>query len=60
LPPPSSSRRTALRVAVWALFYFAVADASGKLAGLIPDLVEELARRLGVPVGVVPFAEPTA
>jgi polar amino acid transport system substrate-binding protein len=49
-----------LRVAVWALFYFAVADASGKLAGIIPDLADELARRLGVPVGLVPFAEPGA
>jgi polar amino acid transport system substrate-binding protein len=40
-----------LRVGVLMVWYFAIEDkATGKLAGVIPDLGEALARRLGVPV----------
>jgi polar amino acid transport system substrate-binding protein len=46
-----------LRVAVWRLDYFAV-DVAGRLAGIIPDLGEELARRLGVPAALIAFATP--
>lgn len=37
-----------LRVGVWMVPYFAVED-TGQLAGVIPELGRELARRLGVP-----------
>jgi polar amino acid transport system substrate-binding protein len=47
----------ALRVAVWRLDYFAI-DIAGRLTGIIPDLGEELARRLGVPAALIPFATP--
>jgi polar amino acid transport system substrate-binding protein len=50
-----------LRVAVWMLDYFAVADAaSGELKGMIPDLGAELARRIDVPVALVRFDTPNA
>src|SRR5690242_14202033 len=40
-----------LRVGVLMVWYFAIEDkTTGKLAGVIPDLGEALARRLGVPV----------
>ena len=49
-----------LRVAVWRLDYFAVADSAGRLAGIIPDLGNALARRLRVPVALAAFATPAA
>src|SRR5215475_5461551 len=50
-----------LRVAVWWLDYFAVADpASGRLKGVIPDLGEELARRISVPAELIRFDTPAA
>jgi polar amino acid transport system substrate-binding protein len=50
-----------LRVAVLMVTYFAVEDkASGELAGVIPDLGRELARRLGVPARLVRFDNPIA
>jgi len=49
-----------LRVAVWRLDYFAVADSTGRLTGIIPDLGNELARRLGVPAALTASATPAA
>ena len=50
-----------LRVAVWMLSYFAAENpASHDLDGVIPDLARELARRLGVGVELVRFANPAA
>jgi polar amino acid transport system substrate-binding protein len=50
-----------LRVGVLMVSYFAVPDeASGRLKGVIPDLGEELARRVGVPVELVRFENPGA
>jgi polar amino acid transport system substrate-binding protein len=50
-----------LRVAVWTVSYFAVPDpATGRLVGVIPDLAEELARRLGVPTQLFAFDNPGA
>jgi polar amino acid transport system substrate-binding protein len=48
-----------LRVAVWTVPYFAV-ERAGALAGLIPDLGAELARRIGVPADFVGCATPAA
>jgi polar amino acid transport system substrate-binding protein len=48
-----------LRVAVWTVPYFAV-ERAGVLAGLIPDLGTELARRIGVPVDFTGCATPVA
>ena len=48
-----------LRLGVLMLSYFAVEDAaSGELAGVIPDLGRELARRLDVPCAPVHIANP--
>jgi polar amino acid transport system substrate-binding protein len=50
-----------LRVAVWTVSYFAVPDpATGRLTGVIPDLGEALARRLGVPAALIGFDNPAA
>lgn len=49
-----------LRVAVLMVTYFAVAGEAGELAGVVPDLGRELARRLGVPVELIRFDNPTA
>jgi polar amino acid transport system substrate-binding protein len=62
-PPDSPAVRAALapagtlRVAVWRLDYFAT-EAAGRLTGIIPDLGDELARRLGVPAALIAFATP--
>jgi polar amino acid transport system substrate-binding protein len=48
-----------LRVGVWMVPYFAV-EGTGALAGVIPDLGRELARRLGVPCDLVPIKNPAA
>jgi polar amino acid transport system substrate-binding protein len=50
-----------LRVGVLMVSYFAVPDeASGRLKGVIPDLGEELARRVGVPAELIRFDNPGA
>src|SRR5690242_19561212 len=49
-----------LRVGVLMVTYFALADQAGDLAGVVPDLGRELARRLGVPADLVRFANPIA
>lgn len=49
-----------LRVGVLMVTYFALADQAGDLAGVVPDLGRELARRLGVPAQLVRFANPIA
>ena len=46
-----------LRVGVWMVPYFAV-EGTGALAGVIPDLGRELARRLGVPCELVRINNP--
>ncbi len=46
-----------LRVGVWMVPYFAV-EGTGALAGVIPDLGRELARRLGVPCELVRIKNP--
>jgi polar amino acid transport system substrate-binding protein len=48
-----------LRVGVLMVSYFAVEDAaSRRLKGIVPDLGEELARRINVPADLIPFANP--
>jgi polar amino acid transport system substrate-binding protein len=48
-----------LRVAVWMVSYFAVPDqATGRLTGVIPDLGEALAQRLGLPAELIGFDSP--
>src|SRR5262249_40124263 len=49
-----------LRVGVLMVTYFALPDQAGELTGVVPDLSRELARRLGVPVPLVRFANPVA
>jgi len=50
-----------LRVGVLMVGYFAVPDlGSGRLKGVIPDLAEELARRIGVPGELIRFENPGA
>src|ERR1700682_3513579 len=50
-----------LRVGVLMVGYFAVpALGSGRLKGVIPDLGEELARRIGVPAQLIRFEKPGA
>jgi len=49
-----------LRVGVLMVTYFALPDQAGELTGVVPDLGRELARRLGVPVQLVRFANPVA
>jgi len=48
-----------LRVGVLMVWYFALEDkAIGQLKGVIPDLGEALARRVGVPVELIKFENP--
>jgi polar amino acid transport system substrate-binding protein len=49
-----------LRVGVLMVPFLATADAAGQLKGVVPDLGAELARRLGVSVRLVKFADPGA
>ncbi len=50
-----------LRVGVLMVWYFALEDrATGRLAGIVPDLGGELARRVGVPVELIKFDNPAA
>jgi polar amino acid transport system substrate-binding protein len=50
-----------LRVAVLMVTYFAIDNkASGELAGVVPDLGRELARRLAAPVQLIRFDNPIA
>ncbi len=50
-----------VRVAVWTVSYFAVPDqATGRLTGVIPDLGEALAQRLGMPAELIGFDNPAA
>src|ERR1700682_6273090 len=49
-----------LRVGVLMVTYFALPDQADALKGVVPDLGRELARRLGVPVQLVKFANPGA
>jgi len=49
-----------LRVGVLMVTYFALPDPVGELAGVVPDLGRELARRLGVPAQLVRFENPIA
>jgi len=50
-----------LRVGVLMVTYFAIEDrASGALKGVIPDLGNELTRRLGVPAQLIKFENPIA
>jgi polar amino acid transport system substrate-binding protein len=50
-----------LRIAVWLLPYFAFARPGGsELDGVIPELGREFARRLGVGVTLVRFADPAS
>ena len=48
-----------LRVAVWTVPYFAV-EQGGMLAGIVPDLGAEFARRIGVPADFLRCATPDA
>jgi len=48
-----------LRVAVWMVAYFAV-EKGGVLAGIVPDLGAEFARRIGVPADFLRCATPGA
>src|SRR5262249_51258761 len=48
-----------LRVAVWTVPYFAVEN-GGVLAGIVPDLGAEFARRIGVPAAFLRCATPGA
>lgn len=48
-----------LRVGVLMVSYFAIEDAANhRLTGIVPDLGNELARRLNVPSELIPFANP--
>jgi polar amino acid transport system substrate-binding protein len=49
-----------LRVGVLMVTYFALPDGASGLKGVVPDLGRELARRLGVPVQLIPFENPIA
>ena len=54
---PTGTLRVALNLANF-LLNNAARDANGDFAGVAPDLGRELARRLGVPVAFVPYAQP--
>src|SRR5690349_24749304 len=49
-----------LRVGVLMVTYFALPGQAGELAGVVPDLGRELARRLGVAVQLIRFDNPVA
>jgi polar amino acid transport system substrate-binding protein len=49
-----------LRVGLLMVPFLATQDTAGQLKGVVPDLGTELARRLGVPVRLVKFADPGA
>jgi polar amino acid transport system substrate-binding protein len=46
-----------LRAGIWMLPFFA-RESDGAVTGLVPDLANELARRLGVPARLLPFGNP--